>query len=96
MTPVYGVLTYMVIDGVIRTNSRRNTPEERDRHGVWNQVPLFEKQARDKVAELQAKGQPAKAYHYGWSERGFRVGEPACAELCRNERWTHYESEGAI
>lgn len=96
MTPVYGVLTYSVRDGVISTNIMWNTPESRDRHGISHQVPLSEKQARDKVDELQAKGWPAKAYHFGWKERGFRVGERACTELCRNERWDHYQKAGLI
>ena len=43
--------------------------------------------ARKVVADFERQGVGARAYHYGWVQRGFRAGEPSCRELCRNSLW---------
>lgn len=48
----------------------------------WVPVAFTEKEARKIVAEAACG---AKAYHYGYKERGFRAGEVACTTLCVND-----------
>jgi len=87
VTPVYGVLA-----AGFDSEHEENYPAERSSSGVRYQVPLSESEARRVVDQLQAEGVAAKAYHYGWKERGFQTHEVACAELCHNERWEAREA----
>lgn len=85
LTPVYVVQVASSIPGGIFHKERR------DDLGVSEPVPVSENEARSLVAKCEAKGTGARAYHYGWKERGFREGEPNCTELCRNGLWNNEE-----
>ena len=85
LTPVYVVQVESQVPGGIFHKYKRDP----DGHGD-SPVPVSADEARKVVARLEEKGIGARAYQYGWLERGFRSGEPNCEELCRNGHWTHW------
>ena len=81
LTPVYLVQVASTVPGGIFHKYRR------DDLGVDEPVPATEKDARKIVANLEKKEKGARAYQYGWLQRGYRPGEEMCTELCRNKFW---------
>ena len=53
----------------------------------WRQAELSESGAKELLIKLEFEGEGAKAYHYGFEERGFRLGEESCRELAHNKLW---------
>ena len=78
LTPIYGIL-------LAGKSPEYNYPMKRDKHGIFHQVPLTEKQALQTLTDLEKEGKGARAYHYGWKERGFQTHEKPCTELARNK-----------
>ena len=85
LTPVYVVQIFMHVTG---TGFYHN--EKKDRHGIYQPTPMSAVAARNVVAKYEKEKRGARAYQYGWKERGYRSGETMCTELCRNKHWERW------
>lgn len=90
LTPVYAVLVFDPMEFKLPNSRRRErmVEEERDEHGLYSKIPYTEAAARARAEFWEGQGQWVRVYHYGYKERGFRVGERACKTLYQSPAMT--------
>lgn len=88
LTPIYGI-TVLANDGHPENFPlvRKEIRYSKGYYFEWVQKPLTEKNAIKLIEQLEREGKAARAYHYGFKQRGFRPTDKNIGEICRTTKW---------